>query len=222
MDINVLRKNTRRSITPVSDLLEEANKKFEGLSVSGVVTFGGTNYLTDNSANFDQDLLVGKLLTVEVDGIIYRREIISCEGRSLGFNDLVAPVDASVTLGSGEGAEGQITISCKADLGGAIGNDYSIQILQGTGTSGDNLISLDEETKVLTITVDLNALGETRVIGAGDLQSLINNTNGISDKFLASDTLTAGNLPIGGDPVPFLGGDNGVYLSPGDTYIIAL
>lgn len=186
--------------------------------LSGVATGGSTNTLTDDTKNFEADGLNGRLIRLMLDGVEYIRLIASSTGNQIGFNDTVPNVGAIAVVGSGEDAEGNVSVHCKGDLLGVIGNDYSIQIVQGEGTSGENFVALDEANKILLVTVDLNGLGETRNLGASDLQVLINNAADISDKFNIPDGFTAGNLPIGGDPIPFAGGIDGVSVVAGTEY----
>lgn len=188
--------------------------------LSGVATGGSTKTLTDDAKNFEADSLNGRLIKLMLGGIEYIRRITSSTGNQIGFTDTVPDAGAIAVVGSGEGAEGNVSIHCKGDLLGAVGNDYSIQIVQGEGTSGENFITLDEANKILLVTVDLNGLDETRILSAGDLQTLINNATDISEKFNIPDGFTAGNLPIGGDSIPFVGGIDGVPVIAGTEYRI--
>lgn len=130
--------------------------------------------------------------------------------------------DDEITVGTGLPAEGRVSIHCKGDLIGTVGDDYSVQIVQGTATTADDIAMLNTTTKTLTITVNLDGTGSPRLLAAGSLQTLLANAVGIADKFVIPDGFTAGNLPIGGDAIPFVGGINEIAVPVGAPYEILM
>lgn len=199
--------------------LTDSDVTLESL-IKGIATGGSPTMLIDDSMNFGTDLLNGNIINFIIDGVNYYRKITGSILNTLGFSALKESVAATAVVGSGEGAEGQAIVECLGDLVGAVGNDYSIQIVHGTETTGDNIATLDAENKLLLITVHLSGLGEQRVIGAGDLETLLENTVGIADNFKVQEGFTPGNLPIGGDPIPFILGEDGISVVEGTPYEI--
>jgi hypothetical protein len=126
--------------------------------------------------------------------------------------------DDEMIVGNGLPTQGQVTVFCKGEIDGAVGNNYSIQIVQGEGITGNNFAVLDADTKTLTITVDLTGDSEPRNIGSGDLQSLLANTGEISDKFFVANNFVPGLLPIGDEPVSFIGGIDSIIVPNSTTY----
>lgn len=191
------------------------------LLARGVATVAGTEAtLIDGTKDFEAAVYAGKVIVITVGGIDYHRVILTSAGAVLGFASLLDPIGAAAAVGSGEDAEGLAVFRCKGDLMGAVGNDYSIRIVQGEATTGDDVVTFDPDTKVLTITVNLTASSEPRTLAAGSVGALLAGTAGVSDLFEVDVTFTAGNLPIGGDPIPFVGGADGVTVPKGAPYEI--
>lgn len=199
-----------KKITPIS------------YALVGSATSGSSTTLGDTTKDFGVNGFQGRSMVITVDNVDYYRNISSSAGSVLSFDTLGDLASASVTMGSGEDAEGRIVINCIGDLLGEVGNDYSVQVIEmeDLDHSGENAVTLDTETKLLTITVYKTALGESRIIGAGDIESLINNALGISDKFEVQANFEAGNIPFTNEPMVFIGGADAVVVADGTPYKI--
>lgn len=129
-------------------------------------------------------------------------------------------VDGDAVIGEGLLPEGQVKVVCKGSINGAIGNSYSIEIVHGTDITNDNIASLDLDEKILTITVNLTAEGNQRMIGASELVTLITNTDTISDYFMTDVAVVEGNLPIGNPATSFIGGSDAIIIPANTKYIV--
>jgi len=190
--------------------------------LKGVSTGGSVSTIVDNTKDFDAVAFANKMAKVTIGNIEYYRAISACAGDTITITTIQDAAGAIAVVGSGLEAEGRVSVHCKGDLIGVAGNDYSIQIVQGTATTGDDIATLDAENKLLLITVNLNALEEPRLLAAGSLQTLLANTVGIADKFEIPDGFVAGNLPIGGDAIPFVGGIDEIAVPVGAPYEILM
>jgi len=187
---------------------------------TGTAAGGTTTTLLDVDKNFEADSVKGRMIRFVLNSIEFVRKITACTGSQVTFGATIPDIGASLALGSGLDGEGKVEIHCKGDLIGKVGDDYSAEVVQGSGTSGQNFVSLDDQTKILTITVDLTGLGDPRIIGAGDIQTLIQTTADISDLFDVPDGFTAGNIPMTTGPIPFTGGQDGMPVVAGTKYTI--
>lgn len=191
----------------------------EAVTIKGTATGGSSTLLVDDTMDLEPDLVNGSLIKMTIGGTDYIRKITGSAGPTVGFLAILDPVAATVVMGTGLEAEGQITIACKGDLLGEIGNSYAAEIVQGTETTGDNIATLNDVLKVLTITVNLNGLGEPRTLAAGDVENVLSNTVGVADKFEVVSFLP-GNLTISGVSTPFILGADGVSVEVGTPYEI--
>lgn len=181
----------------------------------GEATTGSYGYLTDEAKDFTG--ITGGLLSILVGGVEYLRPITLAAGSRIDFDPLVPASPAQVTIGSGVGTEGQVDIAVIA--AGAAGNAYSLSIVNGDTDTATDSIALVED--VLTVTVDSDAQGDPRELAAGTLATLINETAGVMDLFSADGIgFAPGTIPVTAEPVPFAGGDDGEYVSPGDAYAV--
>lgn len=176
----------------------------------------------DNTKDFDMSALANRVAKVTIGGIEYYRAVVDCAGDTITIATIQDAAGAIAVVGSGEGTEGKVSIHCKGDLIGEVGNDYSVQIVQGTATTADDIATLDEENKILLITVNLDGSSNPRTLAAGGLQTLLANTAETSDKFEIPDGFVAGNLPIGGDAIPFVGGIDAIPVPAGAQYEVLL
>jgi len=204
-------------ITPNVNLANTAAALLKGTATGGTETT-----IVDTSKDFDTAAFATKIAKVTIGNIEYYRAISACAGDTITITTIQDAAGAIAVVGSGLEAEGRVSVHCKGDLIGVAGNDYSIQIVQGTATTGDDIATLDAENKLLLITVNLNALEEPRLLAAGSLQTLLANTVGIADKFEIPDGFVAGNLPIGGDAIPFVGGIDEIAVPVGAPYEILM
>lgn len=190
--------------------------------LKGTATGGTETTIVDNTKDFDISALANKVARVTIDGIEYYRGVVDCAGDTITIATIRDAFGAIAIVGSGEEAEGRVSVHCKGDLIGTIGDEYSIQIVQGTATTGGDVVTLDAENKMLLITVNLTASEEPRTLAAGTLQTLLSSTAGISDKFEILDGFIAGNLPIGGDAIPFVGGIDAIAIPVGAPYEVLM
>jgi len=204
-------------ITPSINLSNTA-----GALLKGTATGGTETTIVDTSKDFDTAAFATKIAKVTIGDIEYYRAISACGGDTITITTILDAVGSIAVVGSGEGAEGQVSIHCKGDLIGVAGNDYSVQIVQGTATTGDDIATLNTTTKTLTITVNLDGSSNPRTLAAGTLQTLLGNTVGIADKFEIPAGFTAGNLPIGGDAIAFTGGIDSIPVPAGASYEILM
>lgn len=189
---------------------------------SGTVTLATNTYLTDSSKDYAQNMFIGKAIAINHDNTVYLREIIGNAQGTIDFVPIQEPMGAIVIVGDGQDANGQVQIQCIGELIGEAGNDYSIQVIEAEDIehSGEDTISLDTNTKLITITCYKNALGESRVLAAGTVETLINSTEGISDKFYVLSGWISGNIPFMAEATDFDGGSDGISPVTGDTYQI--
>ena len=181
----------------------------------GEATTGSYGYLTDDAKDFSG--ITGGLLSILVGGVEYLRPITLAAGSRIDFDPLVPASPAQVTVGSGEGTEGKVDIAVIAT--GTAGNAYSLSIVNGDTDTATDSVAL--EGTVLTVTVDSDAQGDPRDLAAGTLATLINETAGVLDIFSADGVgFAPGTIPVTAEPVPFTGGDDGEYVSPGDAYAV--
>jgi len=204
-------------ITPNVNLANTAAALLKGTATGGTETT-----IVDTSKDFDVAAFANKIARVTIGNIEYYRAISACGGDTITITTILDAVGSIAVVGSGEGAEGQVSIRCHGDLIGEVGDDYSVQIVQGTATTGDDIATLNTTTKTLTITVNLDGSSNPRTLAAGTLQTLLGNTVGIADKFEIPVGFTAGDLPIGGDAVPFAGGIDGIPVPVGAPYEILM
>ena len=182
---------------------------------------GDVDTLIDSTKDFGTNSLLLKVIKININNIDYYRIIDSSVVDTISLNEPIkSDINASTIIGSGEEAEGQFIISCIGELKGEIGNEYSIQVVQGVETTGDNIVTFDNETKILTITVNLTSGGDPRIIGAGTVQTLINDDPSFSDKFIVANDFIAGNIPMMVEPQSFIGGEDGIIIPSGCSYSV--
>lgn len=189
--------------------------------IRGTATDGMNGFLEDITKTWSENEFVGKELMLEIVDVIYPVTITSNTATKLYFDPIMPPTSATVTLGSGEGSEGQVEISLIGDLSGDVGNGYSVEVVAGTGNTGMDYVTLDEETKVFTILVDSNGQGEPRTLMAGSISVAITEHSTLSGVISTNEDFVAGNIPFTESPILFTGGDDGIRVSEGDTYEIA-
>lgn len=186
--------------------------------IKGIAQSGAFGMLIDNTKNFQSDNLVGSTIVITVDGVEYRREIVDVFEDQIIFLPLPLGDVASVLIeGSGDGDNtGEITISVKEF--GTPGNEYSFLLAAGTGL--DAMETIDFTNGLLTITSGTDGTGAALPMFAGNIQNLINNTAGVSDIFSAPLDFMPGSIETFAEPVPFVGGTDGVSVVEGTEYFI--
>jgi hypothetical protein len=197
--------------------IKAVSERFEDMSIHGIATSGATNGLTDTSKNLVVGALIGKTIKIKRGDAEYVRTIIGNTINTIFFEDLEAPVNATATIGSGEGGEGQIVITRIGDGAGAAGNLDSVVLVHGNTNTGE--VHATYADNVLTITVDTNDSGEQQLLAAGNVSTVIE-ADELDTEFTVSMEFVPGNLPIDGDPIPFTGGSDGVSVETGDAYVV--
>lgn len=188
----------------------------------GIASSGTSTTLVDTTKDFGIDAFMGYTMRITIDNVDYYRHILGTLGDTITFATLGDDIEATLTLGSGEAPEGQVIIRCKGDAIGEIGNDYTLKIVAGLTETGMNYIDLDTDNKLITITVDNNENAEPRQLMAGDVQTLIDNTDGIKDLFeVGLGSFTAGEIPFtDGEVLDFAGGADAIIATNGTSYVI--
>lgn len=189
------------------------------LIASGTAVSGSYGILADNTKDFETNSLIGKFIKITKDGVDYYRKITNNALGLISFDDLVPITNAATSIGTGEDAEGQVVLGCKGILGGAVGDDVTVVIQHGDTDTGETHAAYDSDTKVLSFTVDTNALSEQRTLAVGDVSNILT-ADALDSLFEVIGEFVAGNLPIGGDAFEFSGGDDGVYVEADDAYEI--
>lgn len=189
-------------------------------SLKGTATGGTTSTLVDATKDIEAGYLVNKTIKMTINNIDYIRAITDNGGNEIQFSDTFVDAGATATLGNGEEAEGKVQIICKGDLMGAVGNEYSVEVVQGEATAGDDIATLDADAKVLTITVNMTSESEPRVLAAGNLEALLANTAEISELFEVMPDFVAGNIPATTEAVPFENGADAIPVVSGTKYVI--
>lgn len=184
--------------------------------IIGLATGGTNGTLVDSTKDFGVGSLNGQFIKIVKEGMEYIRAITDTAGSTISFSDLQSSTNATVTLGTGQEPEGQIEITVIA--AGADGNKYSIELVQGDTDTGTDFISM--EGNVITITCDTNGSSEPRELMAGNIETLINDTEVINGIFSADEMFTAGEIPMTLEAVQFAGGDDGVYVEADDAYTV--
>ena len=124
--------------------------------------------------------------------------------------------NARVTIQDVDGIEGgKLYVECINSLKETAGNDVTIIIQRTTNDTGTDYVDWDDVTKTMTISVDSNGMGEPRAIMAGNIESLLNSTPEVFQRFFV-------RMVEGGDLVEGIyfpvGGIDGVYAD--GEYII--
>jgi hypothetical protein len=187
---------------------------------TGTATDGGLNYLEDDTQTWTEMELAGKSVRFTTAGVDYVREIIGNDVDFFGFDNIDNNTDACIEIGpGGEGFDGVIEVCATGTLSGAAGNDWSIMLVQTTNDTGVDSVTVDTETKLLTVAIDSDGAGTPRAIMAGSVVELINTDPASSGKFAADESFTAGDMEpgAGGD---FSGGADGQSVEVGDPYVI--
>lgn len=196
--------------------LGKLTKALRLTGINGTATAGTTTSLTDSTQSMEVDSVKGKIIRVFRGATKYTRLITGNTATVMSFVDLAPVVNATATLGSGEGAEGQIVLTCIGTLVGAAGNAVTVECVSAAADTGDITASLAGD--VLTFTVDTNAIGEPQALAAGSVETYLT-TAELNTKFSVSG-LVAGNLPLDGEAVAFEGGDDGISPVAGDEYAV--
>jgi hypothetical protein len=189
--------------------------------IRGIATDGLNGFLEDTTKNWTPDFLAGKTLKVTIENIDYFFVITSNTATKINFNPLAPPSGATAGLGSGEEGQGRVVLTLKGALLGTIGNDYSIQVINGDTDTGVDTITLDATNKLFTIYVDSDASGNPRQLQAGSIEAAILANPEVDAVLQMPTEFTTGYIPATDEPVGFAGGDDGIYVSAGDSYEIA-
>lgn len=195
-------------------------RKNGGLSsgISGIVESATNITIVDNTKDFEENILSNKIIRIVRGTNDYYRSIISNMESEITFTPIKISVAASVTIGAGEGDEGQLVLTMKGELIGDIGNSYSFQIVNGEAENGEITIELVEVNNLIKVTVNKTSGGEQMTLAAGSLETLIVGSD-LSD-LIETSGLKAGNLPAMSNPSPFTNGEDEINPIAGDKYII--
>ena len=117
----------------------------------GLATGGSVSTLVDTSINIPDDILIGKIIRMFIDGVEFVRAITDNTADTITFADLVAKVAAQAVIEKTGG--GKVTITAVPE--GTYANDYQVVVQQGEGASADT--EAVYEDGVLTITLGTGA-----------------------------------------------------------------
>lgn len=211
---------------PVTEVYEpySAQDAVETRAIKGIVTTQAPGGLTDDTKDFEDDLLNGKIIKVHHSGKDYFREISDTAGGTLSFNPLVPEVpeepavESSAVIGASPG--GIATIRCKT--AGVAGDAYSVEVIAGTGESQSLDVALVED--LLTITSPTGVTGDPTAVLAGNLEALFAGVPAVDAVFSVDDEFEAGEIALTEDPIAFTGGSDAAAAIPaviadeGDAY----
>jgi hypothetical protein len=193
--------------------------------VTGTATDGGTDHLIDDTQDWSIEQWTGRLLGLERDGVVTRHTILGNVESVLGFAPpLGASVEATATIGSGEGppGEGQITVTLVEK--GADGDNWVLHLIsEAAGVAGTmtNVVGADVQNKIISVFIDTNGLGEQQQLWAGSLAELFSQ-NIPSHISAPNEGFISGTMPLGtvAEPVvvTFAGGVDGPRVGAGDRY----
>jgi hypothetical protein len=190
--------------------------------IRGTATDGLNGFLEDTTKTWIEDAFIGKTIKITIGETDYYPVITTNTANKVYFNPIQPPTNAVAVLGSGEEGEGQIEMTLIGDLFGEVGNDYSIEVVNGNTDTGTDSIALDSVNKVFTITVDTDGSGNPRDLMAGNIAGAITANPEVAAVLQSQEPdFTPGNIPVTVEPVPFTGGDDGTPVSAGDVYEIA-
>ena len=211
---------------PVTEAYEpySAQDTVETRAIKGFVTTQAPGGLTDDTKDFEDDLLNGKIIKVRHGSKDYFREISDTAGGTLTFDPLVPEVtevpavESSAVIGASP--DGIATIRCKT--AGVAGDDYSVEVIAGTGESQSLGVSLTDD--LLTITSPTGVTGDPTAILAGNLEALFAGVPAVDAVFSVDDDFEAGEIALTEEPIAFSGGSDTVAAIPaviadeGDAY----
>jgi hypothetical protein len=212
---------TYSKLNKFQDTLNSINDILQTNVIRGTATDGMNGFLEDTTKEWTENEHSGRTIQIEINDTYFYPTITSNTSNKVYFNPIQPPTNATVTLGSGIESEGQIELTLIDTLYGNAGNDYSIEIVNGNTDTGMDYITLNSESKLFTIIVDTNGLGEIRPLMAGNIAGAIRDNPEVAAVMTAQLDFTAGNIPLTVEPVEFSGGDDGVKISAGDKYEIA-
>ena len=199
-------------VAAISAVIAEIAKNDLIVLVKGTTdAVGSPGLLVDTTKDFGTNF-EGQLIKVVIDGMPYYRDITVVLGSGISFTPIQLATSASVTL-TGEGSL-DITVLEPEEAG----NDYTIQLVAGTGVSSPMAHTLVD--KALTITSATDGAEAPIEFLAGNVQSYIDNDAELSLLFDADNSFTAGSLALMDNPTSFTGGQDDIVVPSGAEYEI--
>lgn len=201
-----------------------AQDSVETRAIKGFVTAQAPGGLTDDTKDFEADLLNGKIIKVRHGIKDYFREISDTAGGTITFDPLipevpeVPAVESFAVIGASPG--GIATIRCKT--AGVAGDAYSVEVIAGTGESQSLGVTLVED--LLTITSPTDGPGAPTAVLAGNLEALFAGVPAVDAVFSVDNDFEAGEIAITEEPIEFSGGADTIASIPaviadvGDAY----
>jgi hypothetical protein len=182
--------------------------------IAGTATGGTTATLVDTTKNLEMNSLNGKIIKIITSTKEYIRLITSSIFDTVGFIDTEPAIPASVTVTGSTG--GSMVINCK--VAGALGNDYSVILVAGTGISQIGTVTFADN--LLTITSSTDGSGNPEQIMPGNVEGIIDNDPTLSALFDVGDYQAGLPLDILAEAVPFTGGSDGDPIIAGTKYYV--
>lgn len=152
---------------------------------------GTTGTLIDSTKNFELDSLKGKTIKFSIDNTEYTRTITGSALNQIDFADTEVATSAIATIGSGYEGEGQITIS----VGEGTGANYTVQFIEGTGTSSAAVANYNISSGLLTLVSPTNESGNPIGVMPGNLQGVIDANGDASEIFTVTTVVGGFGLP---------------------------
>lgn len=182
--------------------------------LSGYVSISTSTTITDTSKNFEVNLLANKTLKTRISDKDYYRKITSNTADTITITTLGDAVKATINLTGSGGA----SITLSFDVEGAIGNNRTVTIVDGTGISSP--LTAVHEGDNLIITSATDESGVARGIMASELATLISTDPTLSLYYDVEAGTVEGQLDLILYPLPFSGGVDAVTAIPFVKYEI--
>lgn len=188
--------------------------------LAGTATDGTPSTLIDDTQAWSEHQWEGHRVVIDRDGTQTRHTIIGNTSDTIGLSPpLGTDTEATATIGSGENPEGQIEVTLIGK--GADGDNWTLLLIAGEGSTGEDTATADVETKTITLVVDSDGGGNPRPLLAGNLAGIL--AADVPTHLSAPDDgFTAGTLPLGtiAEPlvVTFSGGVDAETIAEGDQY----
>jgi hypothetical protein len=142
----------------------DGNLHMMGMTVfdAGIATGGSKTTIVDTSKDYPNDLLIGKVAEVIVDGITYLRDITDNTNTTITINTLPGN-EAYVNIGSG----GNGTVTITAEQEDDLYNTHTVEVVAGNTENGALSAAMVDNDLVVTLGMGYGD-NATTTIGSGD------------------------------------------------------
>jgi hypothetical protein len=172
----------------------------------GLATGGSVSTLVDTSINIPDDILIGKIIRMFIDGVEFVRTITDNTADTITFADLVAKVAAQAVIENAGG--GKVTITAVPE--GAYANDYKVVVQQGEGASAETVASFADGVLTIILGTDAGTAASVQ-FGSGDdgVLTITRKEVGDTDLFVSIAVSLGESSPM---TVQWLGDSIGITL----------